>query len=69
MSKKTGRKRGEWVSTFVMLAIVFLGILLIRNHLLLSVIVEGESMLPGLEEGDRLFAERVTLLRDLPNRL
>ena len=51
-----------------MLCMILTAVLLIRNFALHVAIVEGQSMEPGFREGDRLFVERVSLLRQSPRK-
>lgn len=68
MEKQRRKKRGEWVSSLIMLCMILTAVLLIRNFALHVAIVEGQSMEPGFREGDRLFVERVSLLRQSPRK-
>lgn len=56
--KKRGplREVMDWV---ISIAIALIAVILINQFLLIQVLVDGSSMVPTLEDGDRLFAYRI----------
>jgi signal peptidase I len=56
LSKKTKSELGGWIRAFVM---VLLLAFVVRHYLFTNYIVHGESMMPSLQNGNRLFVNKV----------
>ncbi|MFC4387380.1 signal peptidase I [Gracilibacillus marinus] len=61
-------RKTDWVDWIKTLLIAILMFILIRMFIAIPIIVEGPSMLPTLENGERLIVDKLTLTFEKPER-
>ncbi|SER05904.1 signal peptidase I [Gracilibacillus ureilyticus] len=61
-------KRSDWIDWIKTIIITVIVIVLIRMFIAVPIVVEGPSMLPTLEDNDRLIVDKISLVFQDPQR-
>lgn len=64
----TNRKRSEWIEWGKAIFIAILLAFILRTFIFATSIVEGESMLPALEDGERIIFNKIVYIVSQPER-
>ena len=64
----TNRKRNEWIEWGKAIIIAVLLAFILRTFIFATSIVEGDSMLPALEDGERIIFNKIVYIVGEPNR-
>lgn len=62
------KKKSSWLSFFVTLACIIAAVLIVNNFVLINARIPSGSMEPQIEEGDRIFGNRLAYLSTEPER-